>query len=70
MISTIGEALIDFIYQESATGSVYRPVPGGSPFNTAIAMARLGVPVTFLSPISHDMFGKMLQDHLDDMDQV
>jgi fructokinase len=65
MIVSIGEALIDFIYQETETAAVYQPVPGGSPFNTAIAMARLDVPTAFLSSISTDMFGKMLTRHLE-----
>jgi fructokinase len=58
-----GEALIDFV----ATGElVYKGYPGGSPFNTAIAAARLGVPTGFLSQLSDDLFGRRLRRHLED----
>lgn len=64
MIASIGEALIDFIYLEEGHDALYKPAPGGSPYNTSMAIARLGIPAAFLSPISTDMFGKMLLDHI------
>ncbi|MCK5155950.1 MAG: carbohydrate kinase [Spirochaetales bacterium] len=64
MIITIGEALIDFIYIDEGSSQVYKPVPGGSPMNTAVALSRLDVPTAFISGISTDMFGKMLTKHL------
>lgn len=64
MILSIGEALIDFIYSEKEGIPVFRPVPGGSPMNTAIAMSRLEVPVSFLCKISSDMFGEMIMKHI------
>ncbi len=37
-----------------------RPMPGGGPFNTARALARLGVPTAFLGRLSTDSLGRQL----------
>lgn len=37
-----------------------RAAPGGGPFNTARALARLGVPTAFLGRLSEDVFGQQL----------
>lgn len=57
MIVVCGEALIDLI--DSGDGNP-RPAPGGAPFNTARALARLGVPTAFLGRLSDDEFGRQL----------
>lgn len=59
-IAVIGEALIDF----TSTGRLaFQGHCGGSPFNTAIAAARLGQPTGFLTQLSTDMFGdELLRD--------
>jgi len=41
-----------------------RAVAGGSPFNVAVGLARLGVRTAFLSGISRDPFGAFLVDRL------
>lgn len=41
-----------------------RAMPGGGPFNTARALARLGVPTAFLGRLSNDVFGRELRDLL------
>lgn len=41
-----------------------RAVPGGGPFNTARALARLGVPTAFLGHLSDDAFGHELAELL------
>ncbi len=65
MIVHIGEALIDFIPMGDAEEQpTYRPAPGGSPYNSAIACARLDVPAAFLGKISSDFFGDQLVDNL------
>jgi fructokinase len=56
MIVVAGEALIDLIGE----GGTLRPHPGGGPFNTAVALGRLGVPVGFLGRLSNDRFGRLL----------
>jgi fructokinase len=63
MIVSCGEALIDFVPQKG-NSLQYAPCPGGSPYNLAIASARLGAPTGFLGKISRDFFGDMLHDRL------
>jgi len=41
-----------------------RAMPGGGPFNTARALARLGVPTAFLGRLSSDVLGRELKDLL------
>jgi fructokinase len=41
-----------------------RAMPGGGPFNTARALARLEVPTAFLGRLSQDVFGRELTDLL------
>jgi len=57
VIVVCGEALIDRIHNGDGT---QRAVPGGGPFNTARALARLGVPTAFLGRLSEDVFGRQL----------
>ncbi|MDR0451443.1 MAG: carbohydrate kinase [Treponema sp.] len=66
MVISCGEALIDMVKRTLAeTGeTVYVPCLGGSPFNTAVAVARQKVPVGFLGRISSDFFGESLVNHL------
>jgi len=61
VIVVCGEALIDMIYNGDGT---QRAAPGGGPFNTARALARLGVPTAFLGHLSRDKFGRELADLL------
>lgn len=66
MILSIGEALIDFVPGRSEGGrEAFMPVPGGSPYNTAISAARLGVPAGYLGRLSSDMFGDQLIANLE-----
>lgn len=60
LIVVAGEALIDLIEQDGAL----RPLPGGGPFNTAVALGRLEVPVGFLGSLSQDRFGRLLEQRL------
>ena len=65
MIVCCGEALIDFLPRKSAEGdAVYQPFCGGSVYNTAIALGRLGIGTGFFSGLSSDFFGDMLRDGL------
>ena len=50
-IALIGEALIDFTGQGGLT---FEGHPGGSPYNTAVACARLGQPPYYLTQLSTD----------------
>ena len=49
-----GETLIDLVPQ----GDSLLPVPGGGPFTTAIAAAKLGAPTALLSLVSSDRLGR------------
>ncbi len=65
MILCCGEALIDMIPEMTRSGAIgYVPHCGGSVFNTAIAIGRLGVRVGFLSGLSTDFFGDQLRNSL------
>jgi fructokinase len=71
MIFGCGEALIDMVPLTNVHAEntpAYLPCPGGSPYNTAIAVGRLGVPVSFLGRLSQDFFGQMLSDRLKEND--
>lgn len=60
----LGEALIDFIATEASPSladvRTFVPAVGGSPANTAVALARLGQPVAFLGQVGDDPFGRMI----------
>ena len=65
MIISCGEALIDFLPRKGADGAaVFQPTPGGSPYNVAVALARLGVKTGFFGGMSTDFFGDMLRQAL------
>jgi fructokinase len=64
MLLSCGDALIDFLPVKSADGrDALLPAVGGSCFNVAVGMARLGAPVGFVGGISTDLFGRMIADH-------
>ncbi|MGW1134886.1 carbohydrate kinase family protein [Streptomyces griseoluteus] len=64
MIVVAGEALIDLVPQGRGALAGLRPALGGGPFNTAVALGRLGSPTAFASRASHDVFGEALLDGL------
>ncbi|MDR0722930.1 MAG: carbohydrate kinase [Treponema sp.] len=70
MIVCCGEALIDMVPIKVPVGKSpdtetgFLPYPGGSPYNTALALGRLGVPVQFLGRLSQDFFGERLMTRL------
>jgi fructokinase len=65
MILISGEALIDLI-PDPAKANAYDAVLGGSPYNVAIGLARLGSQTAFVSRISADGNGEALQAALAD----
>ena len=66
MIISCGEALIDFLPRTGADGSaVFQPAAGGSPFNVAIAVGRLGAKAGFFGGLSTDFFGDILRQALE-----
>jgi fructokinase len=61
-----GEALVDLTPVVGAPELLYRPCPGGGPFNTAVGLGRLGVPTAFFGRLSTDSLGRLLAHRLDD----
>jgi fructokinase len=61
VIVVCGETLIDLVHVE---GEIWRALPGGSPANTAVALARLGTSAAMLARISSDAFGTRLRSRL------
>lgn len=65
MIVVAGEALIDLVpYGDHAPLPALLPRPGGGPYNTAVALGRLGADAAFCSRVSTDGFGEALLDGL------
>ncbi|HEX3779915.1 MAG TPA: carbohydrate kinase [Pseudonocardiaceae bacterium] len=67
MIVVGGEALVDLVPAPATVHGELGPLLprlGGGPYNTAVALGRLGAPVSFLSRISTDAFGDALVDRL------
>lgn len=65
MILCCGEALIDMLPRMTADGApCFQPFVGGSPFNTAVALGRLGAEVCFYGGLSRDFFGASLRRSL------
>ncbi|MEV6198245.1 carbohydrate kinase [Streptomyces sp. NPDC051920] len=64
MIVVAGEALIDLVPQGSGALAGLLPRLGGGPYNTAVALGRLGSPTAFCSRVSRDAFGEALLDGL------
>jgi len=64
MIVAAGEALVDLTPTNFGSEQGYVPHPGGSPYNVAVGLGRLGVPTSFLGRISDDPFGRLLRQHL------
>lgn len=60
-VVVIGEALVDLVMPEAAP---IEAVLGGAPYNTARALARLGVLVEFCGTVSVDRFGERIMTQL------
>ncbi|MFE5037304.1 carbohydrate kinase [Streptomyces sp. NPDC056683] len=64
MIVVAGEALIDLVPQGTGALAALQPALGGGPYNTAVALGRLGSATAFCSRASDDAFGDALLDGL------
>ena len=61
MIVVAGEALIDLVVGSDGQVAAH---PGGSPFNAARSLARLGAETVFLARLARDRFGLLLGERL------
>ena len=69
MILTVGEAVIDFLPERNLDGArVFRPLLGGSAFNVALGLGRLGIPAGYMWSLSNDLFGNRFVDALEEAD--
>ncbi|MCC5979486.1 MAG: carbohydrate kinase [Salinarimonas sp.] len=68
MILVCGEALVDLLVDPYGEDLAARPVPGGSAFNCAVGLARLGgengFATGYLGGLSRDVFGRWLRARL------
>ncbi|AUZ46146.1 carbohydrate kinase family protein [Pseudomonas orientalis] len=70
MYLVCGEALFDFFCEEDVDGQAaklnYKAIAGGSPFNVAVGLRRLGIESGFFAGISNDYLGRRLLQVLKD----
>lgn len=70
MYLVCGEALFDFFSQSDDNAHAnkigYQAIAGGSPFNVAVGLRRLGVDAGFFAGLSTDYLGKRLEAVLDE----
>jgi fructokinase len=66
VIASVGESLVDFTPLPAAggVGVAFAAHAGGSPYNVAVGVARLGHPAAFAGRLSGDLFGRLLSRHL------
>jgi fructokinase len=60
-ITVIGEAIIDLL--PAGPPRTFQAVPGGSPYNVAVGLARLGHHATLMARLAETAFGRILRDH-------
>lgn len=69
MFLVCGEALFDFFSQPDSEGQLnklgFQAIAGGSPFNVAVGLRRLGVEAGFFAGLSTDYLGRRLRSVLD-----
>ncbi len=61
MIVVAGEALVDLAPRDG----LLLPLPGGSPYNVAVGLGRLGRRTSYLGGLSTDAFGQRMAERLD-----
>ncbi|MGV8917035.1 MAG: carbohydrate kinase family protein [Pseudomonas sp.] len=70
MFLVCGEALFDFFTQPDSNGHAnkvgFQAIAGGSPFNVAIGLRRLGIEAALFAGISNDYLGRRLRTVLDE----
>jgi len=67
-VIALGQAGVDFVGREKNTALkdmiTFEKAGGGTPANTAVGLAKLGVPVLFIGKVGDDSFGHFLADSL------
>jgi fructokinase len=62
-IYAVGETILDIIFRDNQPRTAK---PGGSSFNAAITLGRLGTPITFISEMGNDRVGDIIQGFLEE----
>ncbi|MBQ8673008.1 MAG: carbohydrate kinase [Bacteroides sp.] len=57
----IGETILDILFRD---GQPTAAVPGGSVFNGVVSLARMGVPVEFITEVGNDRVGEIILDFM------
>lgn len=65
VIVTCGEAIVDLLPERQSGELIYRPVLGGSLYNVAVGIARLGGRAGYLWELSSDELGQALLGNLE-----
>jgi fructokinase len=60
VVTVVGEALVDLV-PDKTTGE-HRATPGGSPFNVAVGLARLGNRTSLMARFADDAHGRLLRE--------
>ncbi len=60
-VVVIGEAIVDLVPAGQARS--FTASPGGSPYNVAIGLARLGLSTTLMARLSDGQLGRILREH-------
>ena len=60
-VTVIGEAIIDLVPGDQPR--TFHAVPGGSPYNVAIGLTRLGHQATLMARLADNAFGRLLREH-------
>jgi fructokinase len=60
-VTIIGEAIVDLL--PAGPPRTFQAVPGGSPYNVAVGLARLGHHATLMARLADTAFGRILRDH-------
>jgi fructokinase len=60
-VVVIGEAIVDLV--PAGQGRSFTASPGGSPYNVAIGLARLGLSTTLMARLSDGQLGRILREH-------
>jgi fructokinase len=60
-VTVIGEAIIDLVPGDRSR--TFHAIPGGSPYNVAIGLARLGHRTALMARLADSAFGRLLREH-------
>jgi fructokinase len=61
IVTVIGEAIVDLL--PAGPPRTFQAVPGGSPYNVAVGLARLGHHATLMARLADTALGRILRDH-------